>query len=263
MKSGIKTFPFSVDLEDDVKLVEAEFGLKGFAVVVKLYQAIYSRGYYMKWDIDTQLLFIRDYCLVEVGRNAVSEIVACCVRRGVFDKPLFDKCQILTSKRVQETFLNATKRSTKVLFEKEYALPIVYEFIENVNKNGKNVNIFFKNVSSFEQRKEKERKEEESIGKEKIIDMCIGETAKRFRPPTLEEVTAYCNERKNSIIPSRFIDFYTSKGWKVGKEPMKDWRAAIRTWEQKEKPARAKSIISDMQDLYRYYEQEEIDNGNK
>ena len=76
MKCGLKTFPLSVDLDDSVKLVEAEFGLKGYAVVIKLYQAIYSRGYYMKWDIDTELLFIRDYCLVEVGRNLVSEIVA-------------------------------------------------------------------------------------------------------------------------------------------------------------------------------------------
>ena len=162
MKCGLKTFPLSVDLDDSVKLVEAEFGLKGYAVVIKLYQAIYSRGYYMKWDIDTELLFIRDYCLVEVGRNLVSEIVACCVRRGVFESTLFDKYQILTSKRIQETFLNATKRSTQVVFEKEYALPIVYTFIENANKNGKNANIFFKNADSFEERKEKESKVKKS-----------------------------------------------------------------------------------------------------
>lgn len=162
MKCGLKTFPLSVDLDDSVKLVEAEFGLKGYAVVIKLYQAIYSRGYYMKWDIDTELLFIRDYCLVEVGRNLVSEIVACCVRRGVFESTLFEKYQILTSKRIQETFLNATKRSTQVVFEKEYALPIVYTFIENANKNGKNANIFFKNADSFEERKEKESKVKKS-----------------------------------------------------------------------------------------------------
>ena len=168
MKCGLKTFPLSVDLDDSVKLVEAEFGLKGYAVVIKLYQAIYSRGYYMKWDIDTELLFIRDYCLVEVGRNLVSEIVACCVRRGVFESTLFDKYQILTSKRIQETFLNATKRSTQVVFEKEYALPIVYTFIENANKNGKNANIFFKNADSFEERKEQESKVKKS--KEKVYN---------------------------------------------------------------------------------------------
>lgn len=61
------------------------------------------------------------------------------------------------------------------------------------------------------------------------------DTPKRFKRPTLEEVSAYCKERKNNVNPQRFIDFYTSKGWKVGKEPMKDWKACVRTWEQDEK----------------------------
>ncbi len=162
MKCGLKTFPLSVDLDDSVKLVEAEFGVKGFAIVIKLYQAIYSRGYYMKWDIDAQLLFIRDYCLSEVGRSLVSEVVDCCIRRGVFEQKLFKEHKILTSKRIQETFLTATKRSTKVVMEEQYALPIVYEFIENVSKSGKNVNISFKNADIFQQRKEKERKVKET-----------------------------------------------------------------------------------------------------
>ena len=59
-------------------------------------------------------------------------------------------------------------------------------------------------------------------------------SAKRFVKPTLEEVEAYCNERNNSIDPQRFIDYYESNGWKVGKNPMKDWKAAIRTWERSE-----------------------------
>lgn len=57
-------------------------------------------------------------------------------------------------------------------------------------------------------------------------------TKKRFKIPTLEEVRAYCQERKNNIDPERFIDYYTAKGWKIGKEPMKDWKAAVRTWEK-------------------------------
>ena len=50
--------------------------------------------------------------------------------------------------------------------------------------------------------------------------------------PTLDEVKAYCNERNNRVDPERFIDYYTSNGWKVGKNPMKDWKAAVRTWER-------------------------------
>lgn len=58
------------------------------------------------------------------------------------------------------------------------------------------------------------------------------ETTKRFVSPTVEEVRQYCLERKNSVNPEQFVDFYTSKGWKVGNSPMKDWKACVRTWER-------------------------------
>lgn len=83
------------------------------------------------------------------------------------------------------------------------------------------------------------REEKVSIDKDSLEEVSSAEesadTPKRFKKPTLEEVAAYCRERKNNVNPQRFIDFYTSKGWKVGKEPMKDWKACIRTWEQDEK----------------------------
>lgn len=53
-----------------------------------------------------------------------------------------------------------------------------------------------------------------------------------FQRPTLDEVEAYCLERKNDIDPQVWTDFYTANGWKVGKNPMKDWKAAVRTWER-------------------------------
>lgn len=52
-----------------------------------------------------------------------------------------------------------------------------------------------------------------------------------FQKPTLEEVTAYCKERGNDVDPQRFMDYYTANGWKVGKNPMRDWKATVRTWE--------------------------------
>lgn len=57
-------------------------------------------------------------------------------------------------------------------------------------------------------------------------------TVKKFAPPTLEEVTAYCKERNNNVDPQRFIDYYESNGWLVGKNKMKNWQAAVRTWER-------------------------------
>lgn len=61
------------------------------------------------------------------------------------------------------------------------------------------------------------------------------EKRERFSPPSVEDVTAYCRERKNGVDPQKFVDFYTAKGWKVGQNPMKDWRACVRTWEQRER----------------------------
>lgn len=62
-----------------------------------------------------------------------------------------------------------------------------------------------------------------------------GTKRKRFTPPTLEEVEKYCSERKNNINPSKFMSYYESNGWRVGKNPMKDWKATVRSWEAREK----------------------------
>lgn len=59
-------------------------------------------------------------------------------------------------------------------------------------------------------------------------------TIRRFSKPTVAQVQAYCRERGNGVDAQHFVDFYESKGWLVGKSPMKDWKAAVRTWEQKD-----------------------------
>ena len=56
----------------------------------------------------------------------------------------------------------------------------------------------------------------------------------RFAPPSPEEVRAYCRERNNRVNPDQFVDFYAAKGWKIGNQTMKDWKACVRTWEQRD-----------------------------
>ena len=68
---------------------------------------------------------------------------------------------------------------------------------------------------------------------------------KKFVPPTVEEVRAYCQERGNKVDPQAFVDHYTSNGWMVGKNKMKSWKAAVGTWERsswqsREAPAQKK-----------------------
>ena len=66
-----------------------------------------------------------------------------------------------------------------------------------------------------------------------VTDTVKEKKSNKFTPPTIDEVDAYCKERKNGINPETFYDFYQSKGWMVGKNPMKDWKAAVRTWEKR------------------------------
>ena len=99
---------------------------------------------------------------------------------------------------------------------------------------------------------DREKKEKEEYTPSVVYSSCSGallqsaqdtETKKtkpsRFIPPTVDQVKAYCEERGNGIDPQRFVDFYSSKGWMVGKNKMKDWRAAIRGWECRNTPAPA------------------------
>ena len=79
---------------------------------------------------------------------------------------------------------------------------------------------------------EKEIDTEIEIEKEIDIVKSGKPTRKRFIPPTIEEVQAYCDERCNNVDAERFINFYTSNGWKVGKNKMQDWKAAVRNWER-------------------------------
>lgn len=84
--------------------------------------------------------------------------------------------------------------------------------------------------------KEKEKEKENILSSPNVEDSIARTPArKRFTPPTLAEVTAYCRERQNAVDPQRFIDYYTARGWKLNKTSMKDWKAAVRTWEGKQR----------------------------
>lgn len=77
--------------------------------------------------------------------------------------------------------------------------------------------------------KEKEREKEKEII---LLQPAAGEIKKRFIPPSLAEVSSYCAERGNRVDAQQFLDFYEARGWMCGRARMKDWRAAVRTWER-------------------------------
>lgn len=165
MKSGIDYFPLDVTLDEKFELIEAEFGLTGFGVVVKLMQKIYGgQGYYVEWTKEVALLFAKR---IGAGGNAVSEIVSASIERGIFDKTLYDKYQILTSKGIQKRYFEAVSRRKSVEVERAYLLVDATLFSKNVVVLDKNVNIFEKNAdisqqSRVEESRVKESKVEES-----------------------------------------------------------------------------------------------------
>lgn len=139
-KIGLDFFPLNVSLEQDDKfaLIEAKHGIIGFAVLIKMYSKIYAdKGYYCEWNEDIQLLFSSK---IGLERNKVVEIINDAIKWKIFDKDKFDKYKILTSKRIQENYLEITKRRLRVELISEFIC------IHNTPLNGKNVDIINQNV---------------------------------------------------------------------------------------------------------------------
>lgn len=141
---GVLYFSVDCQFNDSVKLIQAEFGLVGIGLLVKLWQKIYGeKGYYTKWDADVALVFSSG---CGVGVNVVNEVVSACLRRGLFDRAMFEKHKILTSDGIQERFAAATSRRESQKICGDYLLisapknwVIVYNNSISVDGNSKNV----------------------------------------------------------------------------------------------------------------------------
>lgn len=166
-RPGIVYFPLDVCSDTKLKLIEAEFGLNGFALVVKLWQKIYAEGgYYCEFDEEVALLFANEN---HVGGNAVSEILRASFKRGIFDGAMYNKYNILTSHGIQVRYLEATVRRSQVEIENRYLLLTASEIRENVTITGVSVYNNPQNVYSGTQSKVEERKEKQSRAEESIV----------------------------------------------------------------------------------------------
>ena len=205
MNNGINYFPLNVHLDDKFELIEAEFGLKGFAIVVKLFQKIYGQqGYYCEWTEDVALLFGKN---VGLGGDAVSEIVRAAIKRGIFDSELYDKYQILTSRGIQERYLEAVSRRKEVEVRKEYLLIKVDQIYKNVRILNENVNISSKNVNISEQKKVEESKVKEKRVEEKELPRLPVRIVKLYEnniapltPITLQGLDDWLNAMSEDVV---------------------------------------------------------------
>ena len=260
-KIGLDYFPLDVDIFEDEKVsaISGEFGIKGEITVIKLLCAIYRNGYFILWNDLLKFKLLRS--LPGISSELIESIVNRLVIWEFFDKHLFDSVKVLTSRGIQKRYFEASKRR-KIEGELPYLLINVCNNVVNVCNNPFSDSInASKNLTK--ESKVKERKE----NKEKIQKKADGaaflsehtaydsvkiqsgdaaieerkssaqkkESGTRFNPPAVEEVAAYCAERRNNVDAQAWWDFYQSKGWMVGKNKMKDWKAAVRTWEQRHK----------------------------
>ncbi len=98
---------------------------------------------------------------------------------------------------------------------------------KGVTQNDNSIEISQNDVKGVTQNDAHKRKNTNTKKEERI------HIVDKFVKPTIEEITSYCQERNNSVTPQAWLDHYISNGWKVGKNPMKDWQAAVRTWEHR------------------------------
>lgn len=119
------------------------------------------------------------------------------------------------------------------------------------SEDGKNGKCYFRHTEEKNEMAKMaiEEEEEEEVEDKEEVEVVPTvpkkrEARKRSSTPSVDEVREYCFERGNGVDAETFVDFYASKGWKVGNAPMKDWKAAVRTWEKRDNRAapRAKQI---------------------
>ena len=191
---------FKLDCQQDTKidLIESEFGLTGFAVVIKLWQLIYGgEGYYCTWNEDVALVFAKKN---GVGAGVVSEIIASCLRRGIFDKQLYDRYGILTSHGIQERYYDCTDRRKNVKIKDEYRLLCNAPESKNADISNENVYISTEkdHISATEEKREEERRKDEMRAEEsgahaipKTYQEMVSRYGKSLTEQYLDKVKAY------------------------------------------------------------------------
>lgn len=250
-KAGVEYFPLDVENDDKLDLIEAEFGLTGFAVIVKLYQRIYKLGYFCEWNDEVALLFGKR---LGTGGKAVSEIVSAAIRRSLFDEEIYRKYGVLTSRGIQKRYFEIVARRRNVEVEQRYLL-VSRELIPvNVNimyaETPVNVNTMQaetpENAYRSTQSKVKESKVKESkvLLHERPLAAAAVETDQRpdfntvevyasgnlryLSPGNMEELASFAED-----FPADMLRYAVDLAVGAGKPAWNYVRGILRSWQSK------------------------------
>ena len=231
IKSGLDFFPLDVCLDKKFELIEAEYGLTGFGVIVHLLQEIYGKeGYYIEWTEEVALLFARRCGL---GGSVVSEIIEASIRRGMFDKEIYDKYHVLTSRGIQKRYFEAVSRRKVLEVDYNILLVNVAQICPNADIRAKNVDIFSENVNISEQSKEEKSKVKKSKEEYKCasaLDVALNDFAemrKKMRKPLTDRALALTLSELEKLAPGddekkiAILNQSIQRGWQ-GVFPLKD-----------------------------------------
>lgn len=131
-KQGIDYHPLDIALDQDDKLgmIIAEYGFKGELLFIKLLGWIYSNGYYREWNEESQLKFLNRYHYCGFDMNFLDEVVNRMLKWGLFDRDIYSQYLLLTSRRIQSTWSDATrKRKNRKLNERIWLIDLPESFL--------------------------------------------------------------------------------------------------------------------------------------
>ena len=162
MADPIKFVQLDCHLDEKFEYIEAEFGIKGFAIIVKLFQRIYGgEGYYCKWNGRLATLFAHSIC---ENSGFVRGVVSAALREGIFDEEMLKKYEILTSHGIQKRFAAIAKRRDVIFDKPEYVIPCAQISVDVCN-SGCNVDNSTQNVDIQTTSKVKRSKAKQSKAK--------------------------------------------------------------------------------------------------
>lgn len=219
-KEGIDYFPIDCQFSDEVKLIQAEFGLIGLGILIKLWQKIYGgKGFYTKWDDDVALVFASE---CGVGVSVVKEVVSACLRRGIFNRQKHDQYKVLTSEGIQERYAEATERRTSQKIDGRYLLVDIPKNWICVDNNSINVDNNSENENDNPQSK---------VNKNKINNITTTTEARaRAEIPTDMEIADYFSLRLDEDNAGaegfKFKRYNEERGW----DCLPHWKSAADTW---------------------------------
>ena len=200
-----------------IKKLKNKHRANGLVVYDYILCEIYrDKGCYVDWSEDLRF-DISDYFAID--ENEIETIVLFCAEIGLFDKLIFDERKKITSKSIQNRFLDFAKKMKRTVLD----VPKCIEIQEETAKIQEEIS----KLPEFLDERKKEKKGKER--KESIME--IPEKIEKFRKPTIDEISNYLKEKNiTSFTAEKFHAYYESKGWLIGKSPMKSWKAAVTTW---------------------------------